>query len=385
MIPYGKHSIGAEEFEAVSEVLRSPWLTQGPQVPAFENELAGRCGAKFGVAVANGTAALHISCLALGVGPGDCVWTSPNSFVASANCARYCGADIDFIDIDPRTRNICVDRLVEKLTLASQRGTLPKALVVVHFAGFPAPMAAIQLLAQRYGFAVIEDAAHALGSHYAENGLPVGCGAYADLTVMSFHPVKTITSLEGGMVFTQKPELLATLRSAAGHGITRDSAWFEQAEAGGWYYEQQALGFNYRMNDLQAAIGRVQLKKLDDFICARQRLFDRYWNALAATPLTLPAQPVKGQQVGWHLFVIGLPQGLDRRAVYDQLHQAGIAVQVHYIPIYRHPYYRKLGFNAADFPVTEAYYQSALSLPLYPDLSFEQQDYVIATLLGMIL
>lgn len=378
MIPYARQQLNDSDIAAVVEVLRSERLTQGPAIETLERAIAGYCGVRHAVAVSSGTAALHLACRALDIGPGDRVWTSPITFVASANCALYCGAEVGFVDIDPGTRNLCVATLADRLERAARDGTLPKAVVVVHFAGLSCDMAAIGALAGRYGFRVIEDAAHALGGRYRD--APVGCGRHSDLTVFSLHPVKTITSGEGGVVTTSDARLDARLRRLRSHGIERDAkAWVAEAE-GGWYYELTELGYNYRITDIQAALGASQAARIDEFVAARRRLAARYDAALAGLPLRLPqCDPAAGS--AHHLYVIELPGGAaQRRRVYDGLHADGIGVQVHYIPVHLQPLYRALGFGPGDFPHAEAYYAGALSLPLYPGLRDDEQQRVVSAL-----
>ncbi|ROL68274.1 UDP-4-amino-4,6-dideoxy-N-acetyl-beta-L-altrosamine transaminase [Pseudomonas chlororaphis] len=373
-IPYGRQSIDQADIDAVVEVLKSPWLTQGPMIERFEGALAEYCQAGFAVAVCNATAALHIACLAAGLGPGDALWTSPNTFVASANCGRYCGAEVDFVDIDPQTLNMDARLLAQKLELAEASGTLPKVVVAVAFAGQSCDMQAIARLSERYGFVLIEDAAHAVGASYQRR--PVGCGAHAAMTIFSFHPVKIITSAEGGMVLTNRPEFAERLRRLRSHGITSDPAQMDVPAEGLWYYQQLELGFNYRMTDVHAALGLSQMTRLDEFVAQRRRLAGRYESLLAGLPLTLPsAQP--GAESAWHLYVVRLQLdriGLSQREVFEQLRAAGLGVNLHYIPVHLQPYYREQGFAEGDFPEAEAYFHQAISLPLYPELTDEQQD-----------
>ncbi|HAC68475.1 MAG TPA: UDP-4-amino-4,6-dideoxy-N-acetyl-beta-L-altrosamine transaminase [Pseudomonas sp.] len=375
-IPYGRQSISEEDIAAVTAVLRSDWLTQGPMIERFEQAVAQRCEAMHGVAVCNATAALHIACLALDLGPGDLLWTSPNTFVASANCARYCGADVDFVDIDPHTLNLSVPALATKLDIAERAGRLPKILVPVAFAGQSCDMAAIQVLARRYGFKVIEDASHAIGARYA--GQPVGSGAQADITVFSFHPVKIVTTGEGGLLTTKDAALAERLRRLRSHGITRDPGLLQDQAQGGWYYEQLELGFNYRMTDIQAALGLSQLERLVPFITRRRALVQRYRELLAEVPVGLIGNQA-GAESAWHLFPIRVDGG-QRAHVFAGMRAAGIGVNLHYIPVHLQPYYRALGFAPGDFPEAERYYAQALSLPLYADLSEAQQDRVVQTL-----
>jgi UDP-4-amino-4,6-dideoxy-N-acetyl-beta-L-altrosamine transaminase len=377
MIPYGRQSLDQADIDAVVEVLESDWLTQGPTVERFEAAMAERCEAGFGVAVCNATAALHIACLAAGLGEGDWLWTSPNTFLASANCGRYCGADVDFVDIDPLTWNLDVNALKHKLESAEREGKLPKVLVAVAFSGQSCDMRAIAELSRRYGFVVIEDASHAVGASYA--GRPVGCGEYADMTVFSFHPVKIVTTGEGGLVLTNSPERAEHLRRLRSHGMTRDPVQMDAPSHGPWYYQQVELGFNYRITDMQAALGLSQLNKLDGFLARRRQLVARYQALLADLPLTLPT-PQPEAESAWHLYVVRLQTERlqhSHRQIFEGLRAAGIGVNVHYIPVHLQPYYRDLGFAAGDFPQAEAYYAQAISLPLFPAMSDEQQDFVV--------
>jgi UDP-4-amino-4,6-dideoxy-N-acetyl-beta-L-altrosamine transaminase len=380
MIPYGRQSVDQADIDAVVEVLKSDWLTQGPTLERFEAAMAERCEAGSAVAVCNATAALHIACLAAGLGQGDWLWTSPNTFLASANCGRYCGANVDFVDIDPLTWNLDTDALARKLEVAESTGTLPKVLVAVAFSGQSCDMRAIGELAKRYGFVVIEDASHAVGAHYA--GRPVGCGEFADMTVFSFHPVKIVTTGEGGMVLTNRPELAEHLRRLRSHGMTRDPTQMDEPSHGPWYYQQVELGFNYRMTDLQAALGLSQLNKLDGFLARRRALVARYQTLLADLALTLPTPQAEAESA-WHLYVVRVQTdglAVSYRQVFEGLRAAGIGVNVHYIPVHLQPYYRDLGFKSGDFPEAEAYYAQAISLPLYPAMTDAQQDYVVEQL-----
>lgn len=380
MIPYGRQSLDQADIDAVVEVLQSDWLTQGPTIERFEQAMAQRCQADYAVAVCNATAALHIACLAAGLGPGDRLWTTPNTFLASANCGRYCGAEVDFVDIDPLTWNLDAYALKAKLEAAEDNGTLPKVLVAVAFSGQSCDLRLIAGLAERYGFTVIEDASHAVGATYA--GRPVGCGEFAAMTVFSFHPVKIITSAEGGMVLTNRRDLAERLQRLRSHGMTRDPEQMTEPSHGPWYYQQVELGFNYRITDLQAALGLSQLNKLDGFIERRRELAARYDRLLAYLPLTLPSAQPEAESA-WHLYVVRLQ--LDRinishRQVFEGLRAAGVGVNLHYIPLHLQPYYRDLGFAEGDFPQAERYYAEAISLPLFPLLSDEQQDYVVEQL-----
>lgn len=376
MIPYGRQSIDQSDIDAVVAALRSDWLTQGPAVPAFEQAMAARCGAAHGVAVCNATAALHIACLALGVGPGDRVWTSPNTFLASANCARYCGAQVDFVEIDPHSYNMCPQALAAKLAAAAKSNSLPKVIIPVHFAGQPCDMAEIAALAKQYGCHVIEDASHAIGATYLDT--PIGACRYCDITIFSFHPVKIITSGEGGMAVTNNESLARHMARLRSHGIVREFAELAEESHGPWYYEQAELGFNYRLTDLQAALGHSQLQRLDTFIAARRRLADRYDRLLADLPVITPRRAPK-RESAWHLYPVRVATE-KRRAVFEYLRSQQIGVQVHYIPVHLQPDYRRLGFATGDFPEAEAYYRQAFSLPLYADLSDADQDYVVAAL-----
>lgn len=377
-IPYATQSIDESDLAAVRAALTSGWLTQGEAVPRFEKTFAALHGVEHAVAVCNATAALHMACLALGVGPGQTVWTSPNSFVASANCALYCGAEVDFVDIDPTTRNMSVPALREKLGAARQSGRLPSVLIPVHFGGLPCDLRPMRELADEYGFAIVADASHAVGVSY--EGHPVA-QRYADISVFSFHAVKIITTAEGGLLATQRGDLAAKLRLLRSHGITRDPAEMEQSPEGAWCYEQQLLGYNYRLTDLQAALGSSQLERLGQFQRRREQLAARYPALLAGLPLRLPAV-LPDRTHSWHLYAIEVEAGsaVARAEVFACLRQAGIGVNVHYIPIHLHPYYRRLGFTEGMFPYAEAYAQRALSIPLYPNLSGAQQEQVAQAL-----
>lgn len=378
IIPYGRQSISEDDIQAVVDVLRSDNLTQGPMVPQFEKAVADYCGAMHAVAVNSATSALHIACLALGVGPGDRVWTSPNTFVASANCARYCGASVDFVDIDPVSYNMCPRQLAEKLELADRQGTLPKVVIPVHFAGQPCDMAAIHALAERYGFSIIEDASHAIGAKYLNT--VIGDCAYSDITVFSFHPVKIITTGEGGVATSRSGELARRMQLLRCHGITREPGELEHPNEGPWYYEQQMLGYNYRMTDLQAALGVSQLKNLEPWIARRHELADTYDAELGELPLILPSRR-SGSRSALHLYVVQLDSDAtttDRQAVFQQLREAGIGVTVHYIPVHTQPDFKQSGFCKGMFPIAEEYYSRCLSLPMYSGMTVEQQQRVIA-------
>lgn len=382
-IPYATQSINEDDLAAVREVLTSGWLTQGPAVPRFEQAFAALHSVAHAVAVSNATAGLHIACLALGAGPGKTVWTSPNSFVASANCALYCGAGVDFVDIDPVTRNISLTELTAKLEQAERNGRLPAIVIPVHFGGLACDLAPLRVLANRYGFNILEDASHAVGARY--NGQPIG-SRYADASVFSFHPVKIVTTGEGGMVTTQDAALARRLQLLRSHGITREAGEMEQPDSGAWHYEQHSLGFNYRMTDIQAALGHSQLQRIEGFHAARERLADRYDQLLAGLPLRRPTRvPGPGAEArsSWHLYVVEVVPGpgvADRATVFARLRAAGIGVNVHYEPISLQPYYRGLGFQPGQFPAAEAYAAQALSIPLYPALTDAQQDRVVAAL-----
>ena len=378
-IPYSCQNIDEADIAAVVAVLRSEYLTQGPALPAFEAAFAARHGVAHAVAVSNATAGLHIACLALGVGPGSRVWTSPNSFLASANCALYCGAIVDFVDIDAWTRNLSVAALAEKLAQAERDGTLPNVLIPVDFAGLPADLREMRALADRYGFAILEDASHATGAAYL--GHPVG-QSWADASVFSFHAVKIITTAEGGLVTTRDGALAHRLRLLRSHGMTRDPQDMQAPSEGPWYYEQITLGYNYRLTDLQAALGLSQLSRLDELQASREEAAARYDRWLGAMPLRLPAR-LPDRRSAWHLYAVEIDtqrQRSSRAQVFAAMRSAGIGVNVHYIPIHTQPHFRGLGFARGDFPVAEAYYERAISLPLHPALSEEQQAFVVRTL-----
>lgn len=380
MIPYAKQAISEQDIEAVVKVLRSDFITQGPTVPEFEAQIAHYCGAKQAIAVSNGTSALHLACLALDVGPGDYVWTSPNTFVASANCALYCGADIDFVDIDPISYNISIEALKKKLSNAEKKGCLPKVLIPVHFAGQSCEMKAIKELSEQYGFAIIEDAAHALGGSYC--GKKIGSCSYSDITVFSLHPAKMITTGEGGIILSNDAELANKAALLRSHGVTRNNDNMTEASHGDWYYQQLQLGFNYRITDIQAALGLSQLQRLDDFADKRCQLVERYNEQLQHLPVITPRQHPDAQS-SWHLYVIRLQLkkiAIDRKLVFDQLRHAGIGVHVHYIPVHTQPYYQELGFKQGDFPASESYYQEALTLPLFVELDNDEIDYIVQKL-----
>ncbi|HBH7894975.1 TPA: UDP-4-amino-4,6-dideoxy-N-acetyl-beta-L-altrosamine transaminase [Vibrio vulnificus] len=380
VIPYGKQDINQQDIDSVADVLKSDFLTQGPQVPAFEQALIEHTGASYALAVNSATSALHIACLALGLGEGDWLWTSPITFVASANCGLYCGAKVDFVDIDPSTYNMCPRRLEEKLIKAKAEGKLPKVVVPVHLCGQPCDMAAIAKLAKVYNFKVIEDASHAIGGKY--QGLPIGNCEYSDITVFSFHPVKIVTTAEGGAVMTNQKALSDKMTLLRSHGITRDPEQMEGESHGGWYYQQIDLGFNYRMTELQAALGVSQMQRLDDFVAARHHLANRYNRLLQSLPVVLPYQ-LENTYSGLHLYVIRLQLdklSLTHKEVFDALRGKGIGVNLHYIPVHTQPYYEKMGFSEGDFPESERYYREAISLPMFHSMTEEQQDTVVQVL-----
>lgn len=380
MIRYGQQHITAADIEAVVHVLNSSNLTQGPTIPAFEQSVLREVGAKHAVAVNSGTSALHIACLALGLGPGDWLWTTPNTFVASANCALYCGAQVDFVDIDPQTYNMSPQALAEKLAAAEKSGRLPKIVVPVHVTGQPCDLQAIHALAQQYGFRIIEDASHALGGRYRDE--PIGNCRYSDITVFSFHPVKIITTAEGGMVTTNDADLARQLVLLHSHGITRDADLMTKAMEGPWYYQQVALGYNYRMTDLQAALGVSQMTRLHQYVQRRHEIAARYDQLLAELPVTRPWQHPDGYSA-FHLYVIRLQ--LDRiapshRQVFEYLRAREIMVNLHYIPVHTQPYYQAMGFREGDYPNAEAYYREAISIPMHPMLTDAEQDFVVDSL-----
>ncbi len=376
MIPYGRQSISDEDIKAVEDVLRSDWLTQGPAVPRFEQALCAATGAEFAVAANSATSALHAACLALGLGEGGLLWTSPNTFVASANCGLYCGADVDFVDIDPATRNMSVAALAEKLAATDR---VPDIVIPVAFSGRSAEMDEIAALAKQYGFAIIEDASHAIGGCFLD--APIGCNDYADITIFSFHPVKIVTTAEGGAALTNSAELEARLRLYCSHGVTRDPDLRARTEdPDPWSYDQIALGYNYRMTDLQAALGASQMTRLSEFNQARAALARRYDMLLQDLPVNCPVADDNRHQSGWHLYVIELERGINRRGVFEAMRDAGIGVNVHYQPVHTQPYYLERGFAEGDFPNAEAYYAQAISLPLYASLTEAEQDQTVQAL-----
>ena len=383
VLPYGRQTITEDDIQAVKEVLTSSFLTQGPKVPKFEQEVASKVKARFGIAVNSATSALHIACLALGLGPGDRLWTSPITFVASANCGRYCGAEVDFVDIDPETGLMGTAALAAKLRQAERAGNLPKVVVPVHLAGSSCDMAEIGEMAKRYGFAVLEDASHAIGGRYQDN--PIGDCRYSSITVFSFHPVKIITTGEGGLATTNDPGLAQRMQELRSHGITKDEKRFERPAPGPWYYEQQDLGFNYRITDIQASLGLSQLRRLDKIVNERNKQFNYYRELLSELPvrmLTVPKEVLSSV----HLAVIRLEDkdaNLHRR-IFEGLRASGIGVQLHYAPVHLQPYYRKLGFQEGNYPEAEAYAASAISLPLYPGLQNSDQQRVVNSLASLL-
>lgn len=377
MIPYGKQDINQQDIDSVLDVLKSDFLTQGPQVPAFESALIEHTGSSYALAVNSATSALHIACLALGLGQGDWLWTSPVTFVASANCGLYCGAKVDFVDIDPDTYNMCPKRLEEKLIKAKVEGKLPKVVVPVHLCGQPCDMAAIGNLAKEYGFRVIEDASHAIGGRYQDQ--PIGNCEYSDITVFSFHPVKIVTTAEGGAALTNSKELADKMTLLRSHGITRDPELMQGESHGCWYYQQIDLGFNYRMTELQAALGVSQMRRLNEFVSARHKLAQGYYTKLENLPVVLPYQ-LPNTYSGLHLFVIRLKLddiALSHQEVFDALRESGIGVNLHYIPVHTQPYYQNLGFTEGEFPESEQYYREAISLPMFHGMTEEQQNTII--------
>jgi len=378
MIPYGKQDINQADIESVVDVLKSDFLTQGPQVPLFEKTVSDYCGAEYGVAVNSATSALHIACLSLGLKRGDWLWTSPNSFVASANCGLYCGAKVDFIDIDLQTYNLSVIELEKKLIQAKQDNKLPKIVIPVHFAGQSCNMKKIHALGEEYGFKIIEDASHAIGGKYLDK--PIGDCQYSDITVFSFHPVKIITTAEGGLATTNSKEAAEKMQLYRSHGITRDEKLMTKEADGAWYYQQIDLGFNYRMTELQAALGVSQMQRLDDFIAKRHTLQENYDLLLSGLPVKKPHQD-KDSYSALHLYPIRVD--LDnvyksREQIFNKLRDSGIGVNVHYIPIHTQPYYQQFGFKKGVFPNSESYYETALSLPLYSGMCFQDQDKIVA-------
>lgn len=380
MIPYGRQSISEEDIKAVVDVLRSDYLTQGPEVPKFEQAVCAHTGTSYAVATNSGTSSLHLACLSLGLGPGDILWTSPITFVATANCALYCGATIDFVDIDPHTFNMSIAALETKLKRAEKEGTLPKIVIPVHMCGLSCDMEAIANLSKQYGFHVIEDACHAIGGQYKSH--PIGSCLFSDITVFSFHPVKIITTAEGGMAVTNDKNLANKMALLRSHGITRNTAKMTHASDGPWYYQQMELGYNYRMTDIQAALGGSQLKKLNDFVSRRQQIALHYNHLLSK----LPVQPQLHSDTCYssmHLYVIRIQSKKVKKLhiqVFEEMRTAGIGVNLHYIPVHTQPYFHAMGFKEGDFPKAEQYYAEAISLPLYPDLKYEQLERVAEAL-----
>lgn len=384
MIPYGRQNISEEDISAVVDVLRSDFLTQGPAVPKFEKAVCDYTGASYAVAVNSATSGLHLACLALGVEKGDWLWTTPISFVASANCGLYCGANVDFIDINSITWNIDVDVLKAKLIRAKQNNSLPKVVVAVHLCGLPCDMREIHQLSLEYGFRIIEDAAHAIGAKYS--GRRVGSGQYSDITIFSFHPVKTITTGEGGMAVTNDRLLADKMRLLRGHGITRDSEMMTHDSHGPWYYQQIDLGFNYRMTDIQAALGASQLKRLDEFVSRRHKIAEIYDKMLSDLPLQLPSR-CSEKYSGLHLYVIRIDSSKvekSHREIFESLREQGVGVNLHYIPIHTQPYYKKMGFKVGDYVNAELYYSEAISLPMFPDLTEIEQDQVVVAIKSLL-
>ena len=381
LIPYGRQDIRDSDITAVLEVLKSDFLTQGPVVPSFEKAVREVCGAEFSIAVNSATSALHIALMALGVGSGDTVWTSPNTFVASSNAALYCGASVDFVDVDLETYNLCIISLREKLEQAAVLGVLPKVVIPVHLTGQPCDMRAIHELSQQYGFKVVEDASHAIGGRYRDGA--IGNCEYSDITVFSFHPVKIVTTAEGGMALTNNPALAEQMTLFRSHGITRDPLLMTRAPEGPWYYEQIALGYNYRMTDLQAALGASQMQRLQEYVGRRHEIAARYSQELEGLPLVLPKQ-AEFSYSAYHLYVIRLDldaiKPLTHVEVFQSLRDRDILVNLHYIPVHTQPYYQKIGFEWGDFPNAEAYCKSAISIPMFPALSSDTQGTVIASL-----
>lgn len=381
-IPYGRQEVTQADIDAVVDVLRSDFLTQGTCVPYFEKTVSEYCGARHAVAVNSATSALHLACLALGLSPGDALWTSPITFVASANCGLYCGAKVDFVEIDPSTYNLCPEALEEKLIIAERDDCLPKIVVVVHLCGQPCNMVAINTLAKRFGFHIIEDASHAIGGKYQRE--PIGNCRYSDIAVFSFHPVKIITTGEGGMALTNNENLAHKMSLLRSHGITRDTSKMTKAPDGPWYYQQIELGFNYRMTELQAALGISQMARLDNYVARRHELAQHYNSLLHDLPVTTPWQHPDGYS-GLHLYVIRLQLNKitrSHRQIFESLRTQGIGVNLHYIPVHLQPYYKALGFKAGDFPVAEQYYTEAITLPMFPTLTETMQNSIVSVLKG---
>jgi len=380
VIPYGKQLISQNDIDSVVRVLQSDFLTQGPQVPLFEKIVSAYCGSKFGVAVNSATSALHIACLALGLGEGDYLWTSPNTFVASANCGLYCGAKVDFVDIDPKTYNLSTKELEKKLIQAKQDNKLPKIVIPVHFAGQSCDMVKIYSLSKEYGFKIIEDASHAIGGKYLDR--PIGSCKYSDITVFSFHPVKIITTAEGGLATTNDKELLRNMQLFRSHGVTRDPKLMTKVSEGSWYYQQIDLGFNYRMIELQAALGISQMERLDEFVALRHKRQIRYDELLKGLPITLPFQDLNSYSA-LHLYPIQIKTNKlrsTRKEIFEALRKNNIGVSVHYIPVHTQPYYENMGFKKGDYPNAESYYESTISIPMFQGLTIKMQDEVVNVL-----
>ncbi|WP_434952534.1 UDP-4-amino-4,6-dideoxy-N-acetyl-beta-L-altrosamine transaminase [Shewanella sp. HL-SH4] len=377
MIPYGRQDLNTADIEAVISVLNSDYLTQGPQVPLFEANICRETQANFAVAGNSATSMLHAACLALGVGKGDIVWTSPITFVASANCALYCGAKVDFVDVDPSTANMCPDALEKKLLEADRLGILPKVIIPVHMAGHSCDMQAISKLIKPYGIKLIEDASHAIGGHYVDK--PIGSCQFSDITVFSFHPVKIITTAEGGVATTNCPQLSQAMQSYRSHGITKTADEMLRPDEGDWYYEQHNLGFNYRMTDLQAGLGNSQITRLSEFVDKRNQLAKRYKLLLNKLDIKF-IQPINHCHSAYHLFIVRLPANIDRKSVFNLMRLAGICVHVHYFPVYLQPFYMKKGFLPGHCPGAEIYYSHCLTLPLYTELTESEQNFIVSNL-----
>ena len=383
MIPYGKQEITQEDIDSVVDVLKSDFITQGPAIPGFEKAITDYCGVEHAVAVNSATSALHIACLALGLGEGDWLWTSPNTFVASANCGLYCGARVDFVDIDPRSYNMCAEHLAEKLAAAELNGKLPKIVVPVHFAGQSCDMRAIRKLADKYGFKIIEDASHAIGGRYLDK--PIGGCQFSDVAVFSFHPVKIITTAEGGVAATNDEEVANIMQRLRSHGVTRDANCMTGESDGPWYYQQIELGFNYRMTDIQAALGCSQMQRLDKYITQRHEIFKKYNQYLEGLPIILPWQSEESYSA-LHLYPIQIDSSIkNRKRVFENLRSLGIGVNVHYIPVHTQPYFKKFGFKSSDFPNTVEYYSKALSIPMFSSLDEQQQLRVVEAIKSVVL
>ena len=385
MIPYGKQNINQDDIDSVVDILKSNYLTQGPKVPLFEKKISEYCNSKFAVAVNSATSALHIACLALGLKKGDKLWTSPNSFVASANCGLYCGAKIDFVDINPLTYNLCPIELEKKLIKAKKQSKLPKILIPVHFAGQSCDMKKIYSLSKDYGFKIIEDASHAIGGRYLKK--PIGGCQFSNITIFSFHPVKIITTAEGGIATTNDKKLLNQMQLFRTHGITKNPKYMTKNSEGNWYYQQINLGFNYRMNELQAALGISQMNRLDEFVKNKHILKERYDRFLSVLPIIKPYYS-SNIYSALHLYPIQIDRNksnFSRKKLFNELRKKGIGVNIHYIPIHTQPYFLNMGFKRGDYPIAELYYQNSISLPLFSQMSFNEQDKVINTLTNILL